>query len=137
MRESFFEVELPSSFKGRHWLLRGQAPQVVGRGRFCESQFTSFDRRQTAHFICQDLRPVRSLIRLTELRQFGGAADTTLGINVGPIVDVFLADARSDYTFVEACKKRRTATVISAITERRHSQSVVQGFESPGCGQNE
>ena len=34
-------------------------------------------------------------------------------------------------------KKRRTATVISALTERRHSQSVVQGFESPGCGQNE
>ena len=60
-----------------------------------------------------------------------------MGINVGPIVDVFLADARSDYTFVEACKKRRTATVISAITERRHSQSVVQGFENPACGQNE
>ena len=60
-----------------------------------------------------------------------------MGINVGPLVGVFLADARSDYTFVEACKKRRTATVISAITERRHSQSVVQGFESPGCGQNE
>ena len=63
---------------------------------------------------------MRSLIRLTELRQFGGAADTTLGINVGPLVDVFLADARSDYTFVEACKKKK-----DSHGHFPHSQSVV------------